>query len=207
MSTTDTQETAERGDPDGFWLALPEGWFILDLDPRTAEAGIDQLLASRLAEDPTLAPEIGELKQVLLRTAAEADKAGVEFTACYAAAIGEDLLVTASLGVVVHTIGEQVSLRSIEEGLTERGAGPRMSMVESAAGPAAKVRDRSVIPIPGSEQQLEVALRHYYVPVPGGHRIALLSFSTPTLPLEDDLDQLFDAMVGSFQFTWDEDEG
>ncbi len=44
---------------------------------------------------------------MLLRTAAEADKAGVELTACYAAAIGDDLLVTASLGLVVHTIGEQ----------------------------------------------------------------------------------------------------
>ena len=204
MSTTDITETADPRDPDGFWLALPDGWFILDLDPRTAEAGIDQLLASRVAVDPSLASELGELKQVLLRTAAEADKAGIEFSACYAASIDEQLLVTASLGVVVHTIGEQVSLQAIQEGLVERGAGTRLSTVESAAGPAVKVRDRSKIPVPGTEQELEVALRHYYVPVPGGHRIALLSFSTPTLPLEDDLDQLFDAMVGSFQFTWDE---
>lgn len=206
MSTTDTTDTAGHRDPDGFWLALPEGWFILDLDPRTAEAGIDQLLASRVAADPTLAPEVGELKQVLLRTAAEAEKAGIEFTACYAASIDEQLLVTASLGVVVHTIGEQVSLQAIREGLVERGAGSRLSTVETSAGPAVKVRDRSKIPVPGTDQQLEVALRHYYVPVPGGHRIALLSFSTPTLALENDLDQLFDAMVGSFQFTWDRPE-
>lgn len=202
-----TTHTAERGDPDGFWLALPDGWFILDLDPRTAEAGIDQLLASRVAEDPRLAPEVGELKQVLLRTAVEADKAGIEFTACYAAAIGKQLLVTASMGVQVRTIREEVSLGAIEEGLVARGAGPRLSTVESGAGPAAKVRDRATIPVPRSEQRLEVALRHYYVPVPGGHRIALISFSTPTLSLEDDLDQLFDVMVGSFQFTWDESGG
>lgn len=206
MSITDTTDPAGHRDPDGFWLALPDGWFILDLDPVTAEAGIDQLLASRVAADPTLEPEVAELKQVLLRTAAEAEKAGIEFTACYAAAIGEQLLVTASLGVVVHTIGEQLSMQAVQDGLTERGAGPRMSTVETGAGPAVKVRDRASLPIPGTEGQIDVALRHYYVPVPGGHKMALLSFSTPTLALEDDLDQLFDAMVGSFQFTWDRPE-
>ena len=201
---TDTEDTAalgERGAPEGFWLALPDGWFPFDLTSGVAERSIDALIAARIAEDPSVAESGDELKQLLRRIAVEAQKANIEFTACYVANLAPGLPVTASLTIGLHTIGEPVTLTAIQNGLAAQGE-TKAIVVDSAAGPAVRVREHSTYPMPEAVGDFEVAVAQYYVPVPGRNQVALLSFTTPALPLEDDLVQLFDVMVGTFQFTW-----
>ncbi|MDQ6613794.1 MAG: hypothetical protein M3083_03325 [Actinomycetota bacterium] len=191
--------------PVGFWLALPEGWFTLDVNPKTAAASVDRLIAHRLLEAPQLGDEVASIKHTLTLVAAEAQRVGIEFSAGYAVNAGDDLVITANLGISVHTIGEGVSVQAIEQGLHARGDA-KSAIVESGAGTAVKVRGRDRHSLPGGPGVFEVATWQYFVPVPNSNRLALLSFTTPTLALADDLDELFDAMVSSFRFTWVEQD-
>ena len=78
-----------------------------------------------------------------------------------------------------------------------------VDLVELDSGPAVRRRGRRSRLFPGAEEPVEFVSHQYFVRVPStADRVALLSFATPTLAVEDDLGDLFESMARSFMFTW-----
>jgi len=193
----------ERNDaPGGFWVALPEGWVSLDVDPSTSPASTRKLVDAAAANDETVRSHRAAIEQLITQMAADAAAADVCFVACYFQVFDERLPVQASLTVAFHTLD---GANDPESMLGELGGsdGRRVDSVELDAGMAIRRRGRRSRLFPGAEQPVEFVSHQYFLRVPNTtDRIALLTFATPTLPLEDDLGDLFESMAQSFTFTW-----
>ena len=192
---------AGRGAPGGFWVPLPESWVSIDVDPSTSPASTRKLVEAAAANDETVRAQRAAIEQLITQMTADASAAGVCFVACYFQ-VYDDFPVQASMTVAFHTIDGRNDPGSM---LADLGGsdGRVVDLVELDSGPAVRRRGRRSRLFPGAEEPVEFVSHQYFVRVPStADRVALLSFATPTLAVEDDLGDLFESMARSFMFTW-----
>lgn len=190
------------GPPTGFWVAVPEGWISLDVDPETSAESARKLAEAAVAGDPSIRDQQGAIAQLLTRLTRNAAESGVRFCACFFQVFDEQLPVQASLTVAFHALDSSNNPAAMLEDL--RGEGRRIEMVDLDAGQAVRRSGRRREQMPDSEEPVEFLSCQYYIKLPATtDRIALLTFASPTVALEDDLLALFESMAGSFAFTWD----
>jgi hypothetical protein len=203
-----TTESADGRLPTGFFVALPQGWQQLDVNPKTAAVSARMLVEQASRNSEALARNRAAFEQMLVGAAAEAARANVEYCACWFQPVegpdGTALPVQASVTVAFHSLDSSNDPTSMLTELLGSAAGSSsLDLVELDAGPAIKRGGRRREALAGMDEPVEYLARQYYVPVPGStNKIALLSFASPTLELADDLERLFDAMARSFTFTW-----
>jgi hypothetical protein len=191
------------GPPSGFWIAVPEGWISLDVDPDTSAESARKLAEAAVAGEPSIRDQEGTIAQLLTQLTRNAAESGVRFCACWFQVFEEQLPVQASLTVAFHTLDSSNDPTTMQEDL--RGEGRRIEMVDLEAGTAVRRSGRRREPMPGSEEPVEFLSCQYYIKVPATtDRIALLTFTSPTVVLEDELLNLFEATARSFAFTWDD---
>jgi hypothetical protein len=188
-------------------VVTPATWFDLDLDPATRAASIARMVEERTGAGPEEAARRVELRAVLERAAADAATQGAVYAALFSDVI-EGRPVSGSL---------VVSLREGQGGAPPAGMGPRVvveglrrvlegqgtvEVRELPIGPAVRVRKRVHGQIaPGEGPVAEVESVQWFVPLPGGQHLALLSFSTPTVGLAEPFGELFDAIAGTLSWT------
>jgi len=193
---------AGSGPPTGFWTALPEGWISLDVEPSTSAETARKLAEAAAAAEPTLRDQEGAIAQMLTQLTRNAAESGVRFCACFFQVYEEQLPVQASLTVAFHTLDSSNDPGAMLEDL--QGLGRRIDIVDLDAGQAVRRAGRRREALPGADEPVEFLSCQYYIKLPATtDRIALLTFTSPTIALEDDLLPLFEAMARSFAFTWD----
>lgn len=192
----------------GFFLALPDGWATLDVDPRTAARSVRWQLDHAQLDHPEVAAHRHIIEQALTQVAADAGASGTCFAACWFTVVGQ-LPVQASVAVSLTDIvdGPSTSEGMIAD-LVDVHDGRSVAVVDLGDdGPNAVRRSgRRRRTLPGQREEVEYLSHQVYVPVPGGKRtggrtVAILSFATPTLELEEELAGLFDDMAATFRFT------
>lgn len=191
--------------PDGFWLALPDGWFTLDINPETSAQSIRTIVRAAIAGDERLAQFQGLLEQTFSQTTRDVVAAGAQFCACYFNMINETLPIQASVTVsIVRTEGGN-GRSVIEREIASEGT--TTSLVEIAAGQAVRRTRRRKEAVDGSDP-LELVSAGYFVPVPATEdQVAIAQFITPSVFIADDMLDLFDTMMKTFEFTWLDAEG
>jgi hypothetical protein len=198
--TTRTQGT---GPPTGFFVALPDGWVSLDVDPSTSADSVRRLVSAAARNDDNVARNRVAIEQLLTQVTSEAAASGVQFCACWFQLMEGGLPVQASLTVGFHGLDGPNDPAAMLRELIEPGTDRRIDQIELDSGPAIRRSGRRRQAFSGMDEPVEFFGCQFYVPVPGSpNRIGLLSFATPTLALEEELGDLFDSMAKSFVFTW-----
>lgn len=188
---------------EGIRLATPADWFDLDLDPRTSDASIRRLVRDHApGRHPDQVALRRELTELLQRAVREARLQGAVLASVSATIMGDrpvsaDLLAAVTPvvgGVDLPALGERLAA---EPGPTEHVR--EVEVVELPVGPALRVRKGVRPTVVGREVDTDVV--QYFVPVPGGDRLVVLTFSTPIAALADAFAGLFDAIAETLRFT------
>jgi hypothetical protein len=191
-----------RGAPTGFWVALPDGWVGLDVDPKTSAASARQLVEAAARKDETIRQNRVALEQMMRHMAADAADSGAVFCACYFQAFDESTAVQASFTVGFHSAGDSSDPAAMLGDLDD-GSGRRLEIVDLEAGSAVRRTGRGRKAFPGMDQPVEFLSHQYFVPVPNAaDRVALLTFASPSVSFEEELGDLFESMARGFEFTW-----
>jgi hypothetical protein len=74
-------------------------------------------------------------------------------------------------------------------------------VVQLPAGRAVRVHLRPDLPLGASGERARADTVQYFVPVPGGDALLIVSFSTPSLERADELRRRFDAMAATIEWT------
>lgn len=192
---------AETTGPTSYAIALPEGWFRLDLDPATQRASVEALVEDRVARSPGLAPRRRELRRMLLAEARAAAEAGAVDAAMLSEVV-EGLAVTAALTVSLldaPTSTDGTGAATLMTGLAASwGRGGAVSRVELPNGPAVRLRASQTLPGHQDGEHRVVETVQFFVPTPSEDLFAVLSFSTSTLEVVEELVLFFDAIAATF---------
>jgi len=204
-TTAGPAEDPAEGPPTGYWIALPDGWVTLDLRKDAAQLRQGLSLAASLA--PGLDIHLPQLERMLTTAAADAQRAGVGFTAILTKPLEDDFVLQASLSISGHALGAELGARndpgSVRRALAGMGPDRDISMFDLPAGAAVRRTATALHPLPGSETEMRMLSDQWYLPIPATTAgIVQLAFGSPTLVLTDELLTLFAAMAASFRFTW-----
>ncbi len=186
---------------------LPDGWLVLDLDRKTSALTTKRMLDAACLNDPGLAKGRAHIEQLLIQMSADAAAAGMRFCACFATVVGDDdLTMQASVSIAVHRLGPGGnSVDQIQSELADEESKRAVGLLDTDGGRAVRRSGHRKVQVPGLEEQVEILSQQYYVPVPHTtNQVVILTFTTPTLALEDKFAQLFDTMAQTFTFSWDE---
>lgn len=184
-----------------FRIATPADWFDLDLDSDDPD-DLVELVAARSALTREQAAEAGELLEVLAAARAQAVSHGAVFASMLSREV-EGEPVSATLLVALRrepgyaaAAGADALARRLRR---TPSSGPRaVDVVELAAGPSVRTRGRTPArPAGPSGPTIEVDTVQWFVPVPEGDALLVLTFSTPNLALADVFAELFDAMAAT----------
>lgn len=196
---------AEVAGPTSYALALPEGWVRLDLDPTTQRASVEAFVAERVARSPGLAPRRRQMRRMLLAEARAATEAGAVDSALLSEVI-EGLPVTAALAVSLldapASTGGTGSATLMTDLAESWGRGGAVSREKLPNGPAVRLRASQTLPFHQDGDHRVVETVQFFVPTPAEDLFAVLSFSTPTLEVVEELVLFFDAIAGSFAWVW-----
>jgi hypothetical protein len=206
---------APRARPTGFRIPTPGNWFDLDLDPRTRNQSIADLVDSRIATTPEIAERRQELVRLLRRVAREAAEGGAIF-ASMVSEIVTGTGMSASVLVVVRAVTadgpaeapltDPASLAGAVAAGRETGDGardqPDVGVVELGCGRAVRVAGRREHELPGTSQSLLTWEVQYFIPVPSTELIMVVTFSTPALSFAEPFTGLFDTMAERLEFTY-----
>jgi hypothetical protein len=205
------------GPPSGFRLPTPGNWFDLDLDPRTRNQSIAQLVDSRLGGDPSLSRHRDELVRLLRRVAREAAEHNAVFASMLSEFVeGQPMAAGVNVTVAPITVDRggtavndpeavQAALSVASRDRAADGEQREVGIVELAAGRAVRVSGLRTTQLPGGgHQSLMTSEVQYFLPVPQTNLMSVITFSTPTVALADRFAELFDAMAAGFEFFWDD---
>ena len=193
---------AITGRPSGFWIALPDGWVGLDLEPGRAEVWMKSVLDVASAVDKTVQAHRSEVEQVFALLRTDAAAAGIDFCACFFRVVNETLAIQASLAIALRGVEQANDTAGLASGLSESGDERAVSIVEHELGPVVRRAGRKSESLPGADQPTTFVSCQYFIPVPGTvDQVAVLTFASPTLVLQEELLRLFDSMAASFCFT------
>jgi hypothetical protein len=188
-------------------VVTPATWFDLDLDPSTRAASMAGLVESRAAGGGVGPAERAELVRLLESTAAAAEAQGAVYAALYSDVLeGRPVSASLVISIVEGRAGPPPPLgtdrAAVAEGVSRLLAGAgAVEVRDLPGGPAVRVRKRIQAQVaPGEGPVAEVENVQWFVPLPGGRHLALLSFSTPTLGLAEALGELFDTIAGTLSW-------
>lgn len=175
-------------------LMAPEDWFDIDIDPATSERSIREL-CERQAEGTDVDPAVrAELEATLRFVSARCAELGAVAAMGFAEVIDEEpYFLTASLTIAIVDTDAAVSVSDIERELGARGY--ELAAVALPAGPAMVATGTSMESMPGVDEQIEVYSQRYYLPLGDDGGIAVLSFTTPTMPLVEEFAELFEVIA------------
>ncbi|MGW0736224.1 hypothetical protein [Streptomyces sp. NPDC002851] len=200
-----TAESVEGGGPPSdYRLLVPDDWFRILLEPERRIAAVDALV-ERQYRGIDNAPHLkDQTRQELLKQSKKAHaKGGIELFVSLQKAgpvgIPASLLVT--LAAPEHP--GQVPPETLARTLSDDGPiGQQITIEELQAGPAVRVRTRTMPPEDDpSASPLPVTAVDYHIPVPGSSAYLLLAFSTPLDPIADAMAELFDVIAASLTWT------
>ena len=196
----------------GFGILVPDSWFEVDLHPDTRNNSINDLVTQRLREVPELYEHRAALSKALRSAARSAYAAGAVYCGTMVQGLG-DAVLTATLTVsLVEAPDDQSGAETIARQLTaipRAGADQPWREVVSAelphVGRVPRTQGVEDVVMPEGSGWIRTVLMQTFVPVPGapGNRVALITASSPILPLADELLDLFDAVTSTFRFTAD----
>jgi hypothetical protein len=182
----------------------------VDLHPDTRNNSINDLVTQRLREVPELYEHRGALSKALRSAARSAHAAGAVYCGTMVQGMG-DAVLTATLTVsLVEAPDEQGSSEAIARQLSEiprRGPDQPWREVVSVelphAGRVPRTQGVEDVVMPEGSGWIRTVLMQTFIPVPGPHRkqVALVTASSPILPLATELLDLFDAVTSTFRFT------
>lgn len=188
-------------------VVTPGTWITLDLDPATRTGSIARAVEQHTGSGPSEEPRRAELKAALERVAADAQGQGGVYAALLSDVI-EGRPVAASLIVSLRTGSSASAPAGLTRGLIAEGLrrvldGHGTTEVrELPVGPAVRVRKRVRADVPMAEGlAAEVETVQWFVPLPDGQHLVLLSFSTPTVGLAEPFGELFDAIAATLSWT------
>ena len=196
---SDPSTTTARGR--GFWMALPPGWVSLDVDPSTSTATIRRMVGLAAEADETVAQNRESLERMLIDAARDCATSGVLYCAAYFEPF-QDLPVQASVTVAVYAATDGTDFSRMATELADGEGGRTISVVDLDAGRAVKRSGHRHTRFPGTDEPLELLTHQFFIPVPDtANMLAVISFASPTLALEDDMIALFDVIAEGFAFT------
>jgi hypothetical protein len=195
--------------PRGFSITVPSNWFEIDVHPDTRNAAINTLVTHRVRQVPELLEHRAALVRALRAAARNAHANGAAF--CAAMVEGFDAAVmTASITVSIVRLPDMAAgAGAIQDQLTgiprrsEDSVWRRVEQAELAdIGPVPRTRGVEDLVAPDGAGWIRSAVMQTFVPFPGPEpdRIALVVGTSPILPLENEMFDLFDAITGTFRF-------
>ena len=198
--------------PVGFGINVPDTWFEVDLHPDTRNASINDLVTERLREVPELYEHRAALSRALRTAARSAFAAGAVYCGTMVQGLG-DAVLTATITVsLVESPNEDSAAEAIGKQLSAiASSGPDtpwrevISVELPHVGRVPRTQGVEDITMPEGSGWIRSVLMQTFVPVPGtpANRVALVTCSSPILPLATELLDLFDAITSTFRFTAD----
>lgn len=189
-------------------LLLPPDWATLPCEPEAGRAAVRRLLDRQLARLPrdqvaTVRRGLELQLRGLLRQAAQAG--AVELHTSLALVRGLPVTGTCSVSVLRGGVDDPRLVAELAAAFAGDGDAVELDVRPLAGLPA--LRRRRSTELPGEEGQRPVPATtlDWAVPLPDGEGAVLLSFSTVTAPVADELVALFDAIAGSLQLAPAED--
>ncbi|MEW6477212.1 MAG: hypothetical protein AB1679_33585 [Actinomycetota bacterium] len=188
-------------------VVTPATWITLDLDPATRNDSIARVVQQRIGSGPNEESRRIELRAAFERVMAEAEGQDAVHAALLSDVI-EGVPVAASLIVSLRE-GQSASASAglnpavVAQGLRQALDGKGAAEVrELPLGPAVQVRQRVLAQVPvGEGPTAEVETVQWFVPLPDGRHLALLSFSTPNVGLAEPFGKLFDAIAATLSWS------
>jgi hypothetical protein len=179
----------------GFKVMLPDDWVLLDLNPETAAASVQQMIDGMVRVDPKYAERRTAVEEILSVMTEEAIAEGKLMCGMRFGVDSEGRPVQAAVGVTLEAVDGPTDPDSLFEQLEDQSADARIATLDS--GPALRVRRLS------DEGFMSWAT---FIPVPGvDGAVAVVSLRSPSLHYEEQLDTFFDGLVNSFRFTTEEE--
>jgi hypothetical protein len=190
--------------PTSISLRLPQKW--VELDPRMPDivAELRRAVGARwtshelIAEDQLvslLAPLGLELRR--LSEAADIVLVGLYGDAVPIPGSADPLVLTAHAMLYLSP-----PLGSLDEVRTELGGGAQVVFLP--AGQAVRSSGPVTVIHPDWDGSIEAFRCTYFVPIPGGSRMAVLSFLTPSTALTEEFADVFDAVARTLTFSLDD---
>ena len=206
-----TQEAAAAPDDvTGFALSVPDSWFEIDLHPDTRNASIQELVNQRLREVPELFEHRAAIARALRSAARSAHAAGAVYCGTMVQGL-DSMVITATVTVtLVDAPDDKNGVETIAQQLTPIArSGPDRTWREVVyaelpeVGRVPRTQGEEDVTMPEGSGWIRAVLMQTFVPLPGPRstRVAVITCSSPVLPLVDELIDLFDAVTSTFRFT------
>jgi hypothetical protein len=185
-------------------IVTPASWRRLDLDPRTRDRSLREMVKRALGADDRLARLRHEAVVAYRRVVADAVDRGAFLLAMVSTVVdGTPLFASLQAFLVpgVTAPGDSLAATVAGMGPVLSGPGDHQRVVETGPvelrlGPAHRVRalvGSGVHGRDGGEAAVDVV--RFFVPLAGGAHLLVLAFSTPILDLGDVFAELFDQMA------------
>ncbi|AEV84532.1 hypothetical protein ACWT_3509 [Actinoplanes sp. SE50] len=196
-------------DPTGFAITVPDSWFEIDVHPDTRNSAISSLVNERVRSVPELNPHRSALTRALRGVARTAHANGAAYCGAMVQGFDEALLTASVTVTIVRAPGEEVEASAVAaqlRPLPRSGAdGPWREVVQAelpGIGGVPRTRGVTDVVLPEGEGWIRSVTMQTFVPFPGvrSDRIAVITGSSPILPLAEDLLDLFDAITSTFRF-------
>ena len=195
--------------PTGFSITVPANWFEIDVHPDTRNSAINALVTERTRAVPALYEHRSALVRALRSAARNAHSNGAAY--CGAMVEGFDTaLMTASITVSIVQAPDvdagPDAIRDQLRAIPRRGDDAPWRQVEQAdlphVGTVPRTRGVEDVVLPDGAGWIRAALMQTFVPFPGPAltRVALITGSSPILPLAAEFLDLFDAITSTFRF-------
>ena len=190
--------TAPR--PADYRIALPDGWFRIDVRPGRRKRAVQALL-DRQFRGIGSAPRLRQQLQGQLMSMAQAAYAsgGIEIYLCQQDILG--MPIPASLVISLTPPAPDGRAVTPQQLAATLEGGREVTLTDLPAGTTVRTRRRTVPPEDDpSGNILPVTNLDLYIPVPGSGSYLVLAFSTNLDPLADSMVSLFDAIAGTLQW-------
>jgi hypothetical protein len=188
-----------------FRLAVPDGWLSVDLDRLPVDRRGDLVLAvdHLVAEVPEMREDSAHLVDI-----AEGVIADAEAHDALLAAVGFELVGGAlvALSVAAYAIpgDEAFDVEALAEDLTTPHPldmnGRDVEVVDLPVGPAVRVHAISETAPDAEGRTMVIEGVDHFIPVPSGTDMLLLTGSTPSVAIGDELLPVFDDIAASVRF-------
>jgi hypothetical protein len=190
--------------PSGFALSIPPNWYEVDVHPNTRNSAINALVAQRTKAVPELFAHRSTLVRALRAAARTAYSHGAVYCGVLAEGFGSALL-TGSVSVSVAEAPDGSGpVGDYLRPLPRTGENSRWRIVEQTelphVGRVTRTRGVEDISLPDGTGWVRTAVLQTFVPIPETSRVALITGSSPVLPLATEMLDLFDAITSTFRF-------
>jgi hypothetical protein len=199
--------------PTGFAITVPSSWFEVDVHPDTRNAAISALVTERTRAIPELAPHRDTLTRALRSAARSAHANGAAY--CGVMAQGFDgAVLSASVTVsIIRAPDSDAGAATITRYLqplprrSENAPWREVGQIELPnLGSMPCTRGVEDVVLPEGEGWVRSVLMQTFVPFPDPaqgrvpDRFAMITASSPILPMATDLLDLFEAITSTFRF-------